>query len=108
MSDDCPVVPQPEEHPAEPERPGITSDNNPYAFASIVGVPARTARQIRQKAKRFLEKPDEFKTYAQNAAIVHALIMDWRARNASEYDEAKAAAESFLKISGTLLATKRK
>jgi hypothetical protein len=91
-----------------PPAPGVTTDNNPYAFESIVGVPARTARQIRQKAGKFLSDPESFKAYAQRAAVIHALIMDWQARNAQEPDKAKVAAESFLKITGQLLTKGKK
>lgn len=88
--------------PAEGTKP--LSDINPYAFDSIVGVPARTARQIRQRASKFIADPESFKTYARRAIVIHALIMDWQARNAQEPDKAKVAAESFLKITTQLMA----
>ena len=96
MSTEVPAV------PAQDTKPVV--DNNPYAFDSIVGVPARTARQIRQRATKFLADPESFRTYAKRAIVIHALIMDWQARNAQEPDKAKVAAESFLKITGTLMA----
>lgn len=100
MSTEAPVVPPQDTKPVP--------DNNPYAFDSIVGVPARTARQIRQRATKFLADPESFRSYAQRAAVTHALIMDWQARNTQEPDKAKVAAESFLKITSQLLAKGKK
>jgi hypothetical protein len=97
VSTEVPVVPPQDTKPVP--------DNNPYAFDSIVGVPARTARQIRHKATRFIADPESFRDYAKRAIVIHALIMDWQARNAQEPDKAKVAAESFLKITSQLMAS---
>lgn len=78
------------------------SDNNPIAFPSLAGVPARAARQIRQHVKRMTANPKEFAEYAKKAIITHALVLDWRARNSADIGEVKMAAESFLKIAGAV------
>jgi hypothetical protein len=110
MSSEIEAVPQVEEQPESqlPAQPRPATDNNPYSFESIVGVPSRTARQIRQRAGKFIKEPERFRHYALKAAMQHALIMDWLARNSQEPDKAKVAAESFLKISGALLAKGKK
>jgi hypothetical protein len=79
-------------------------------WKQIGAVPAQVARSITQRVTRFLkdESGREFQEYVKRARVTHAMIEDYHARVAKDPDARKKAAETFLKLSESLMPKRKK
>jgi hypothetical protein len=97
--------------PAQPlsEKP-IRKADYANGFHNLTSVPIKVARSITQRARIFMEATDgkEFAAYVQQARIIHALVEDFHARNAEDPDARKKAAETFLKLTETMITKAKK
>jgi hypothetical protein len=85
-------------------KPGNKARSKAYRAIKFAGVTPEIANSLRRRAT-VLAKDDtgvKFRTFAKHAMILHALMTDFKARNAADVDELKAATDVFIKISQTL------
>jgi hypothetical protein len=95
--------------PDEPLHPDVVEDilgpkhtsgkirkSQAYRNLTAAGITSEVANSIRQRASLLEKDPEKTRRYFKRALIMHALILDYQARNASDVESIKAASAGFI------------
>lgn len=76
--------------------PGKLRKSQAYRNLTAAGLTSEVANSIRQRASLLEKSPEKTRKYFKRALLMHALILDYQARNAPDVESIKAASAGFI------------